>query len=87
MHLNRELSGARLNLQGMSKWKAVAVFFTLPFFNSLRSSLYVYFSSADDSEDYRIVRLALVILVNLLLLIFAVRYWKKAFRADKNRAD
>lgn len=70
----------------MSKWKAVAVFFTLLFFSSLRGTLYVYFSTADEMDD-RILWLALAVLVNLLLLFFAVHYWKKAFSADKNRPD
>jgi hypothetical protein len=71
----------------MSKWKAFAVFFTLLFFSSLRGTLYVYFSTAEESEVYRMVMLALAILVDFLLLFFAVRYWKKAFRTDKNRPD
>ena len=71
----------------MSKWKAVAVFFTLLFFSSLRGTLYVYFSNADEGAGHRIAMMALAILVNLLFLFVAVRYWKKAFRADKNSPD
>jgi hypothetical protein len=71
----------------MSKWKAFAVFFTLLFFSSLRGSLFVYFSTSDEIKNNRFIWLALAILVNLFLLFLAIRYWQRAFKADKNRPD
>ena len=60
----------------MKKAKAYAVFFTLLFFGTLTQTLYLIFSSS---------RLAFVIpsiLFNLVLLFFAVRYWRSTFRND-----
>jgi len=71
----------------MSKWKAFAVFFTLLFFSSLRGTLFVYFSDAERIQYNRVVWLILSIIINLVLLYLAIRYWQRAFKADNNRPE
>jgi uncharacterized membrane protein len=60
----------------MKKAKAYAVFFTLVFFGSLANTMYLIFGGSNP------VLLSVSILFNLVLLFFAVRYWRRTFRND-----
>jgi hypothetical protein len=73
-HKKRKL----IKRNGMNKWKAFAILFTLFSIGALKETLRIFTSDAPDIMSNRTELIIISVLITSLIVFLTIRFWKKA---------
>jgi hypothetical protein len=62
----------------MSKWKALAILFTLFTIGALKETIRIFTSNAPDIAENRKSLMLMSLIITVAIIFFTIKFWKKA---------